>query len=95
MNFTREFYEKYILPIIQERREDEFIRFRQGTMSVAQYETQFNKLSKFAPDLVITEQKRKRRFIQGLNLEIYETLAAAPISTFGEALEKAQRIKKC
>ena len=62
-------------------------------MSVAEYKTQFTKLSKFALDLVITEKKRKRRFIQELILEIQETLAAAPISTFGEALERAQMIE--
>ncbi|XP_071933750.1 uncharacterized protein [Coffea arabica] len=77
----------------QVKREDEFIRLRQGTMSVAEYETQFTKLSKFVPQLVITEPKRKRRFIQGLNLEIQEALVAAPISTFGKVLERAQRIE--
>ncbi|XP_027155645.1 uncharacterized protein LOC113756018 [Coffea eugenioides] len=51
VNFTREFNEKYFPPIVQERREDEFIRLRQGMSSVAEYETQFTKLSRFAPDL--------------------------------------------
>ena len=51
------------------------------------------KLSRFAPDLVLTEQKRIRRFIQGLNVEIQEALAAAQLDTFSQALEKAQRIE--
>mgnify|MGYP004726090593 CR=1 FL=1 len=38
VNFTREFNEKYLLPLVQERREDEFIQLRQGTLSVAEYE---------------------------------------------------------
>nr|XP_027078768.1 uncharacterized protein LOC113702032 [Coffea arabica] len=93
VNFTREFNEKYLPPIVQERREDEFIRLRQGMSSVAEYETQFTKLSRFAPDLVLTEQKRIRRFIQGLNVELQEALAAAQVDTFSQALEKAQRIE--
>nr|XP_027122238.1 uncharacterized protein LOC113739200 [Coffea arabica] len=77
----------------QERREDDFIHLRQGALSVAKYETQFTKLSRFAPDLVLTEQKRIRRFVQGLNVEIQEALAAAQLDTFSQALEKAQRIE--
>nr|XP_027124193.1 uncharacterized protein LOC113740877 [Coffea arabica] len=91
--WTKEFNEKYLLPIVQERREDEFIRLRQGTSSVAEYETQFTKLSRFAPDLVLTEEKRIRRFIQGLNVELQEALAAAQVDTFSQALEKAQKIE--
>ena len=34
-----------------------------------------------------------RRFVQGLNVEIQEVLAAAQINTFIEVLEKAQRIE--
>ncbi|XP_071924874.1 uncharacterized protein [Coffea arabica] len=78
---------------VQEKREDEFIRLRQGTSSVAEYETQFTKLSRFAPDLVLTEQKRICRFIQGLNVELQEALAAAQVDTFSQALEKSQRIE--
>ncbi|XP_027118548.2 uncharacterized protein [Coffea arabica] len=78
----------------QEKREDEFIKLRQGTSSVAEYETQFTQLSKFAPELVVSEQKRIRRFIQGLNVEIQKDLAAAQIDTFKDALEKAQRVEQ-
>ncbi|XP_027178199.1 uncharacterized protein LOC113777365 [Coffea eugenioides] len=77
VNFMRKFNEKYFPPLVQEKREDGFVRLRQKTLSVAEYETQFTKLSKFAPELVLTEQRRVRRFIQGLNLEIQEASAAA------------------
>ena len=49
LNFTREFNEKFLPPLIQEKSEDEFIKLRQGTSSVAEYEIQFTRLSKFAP----------------------------------------------
>ncbi|XP_027182032.1 uncharacterized protein LOC113780427 [Coffea eugenioides] len=70
LNFIREFNEKYLPPIVQEKREDEFIKFRQGTLSISEYETQFTKLLKFTPELITTEQRRVRRFVQGLNVEI-------------------------
>ena len=62
-------------------------------MSVSEYEVQFTKLSKFAPELIATEPRKVRRFVQGLNVEIQEALAAAQINTFTEVLEKAQRIE--
>ena len=78
--------------MIQEKREDEFIKLRQGAFSVADYEERFTKLSKYAPELVTNKQRRIRRFVQGLNVDIQEGLAAAQISTFTETLEKAQRV---
>ncbi|XP_071939914.1 uncharacterized protein [Coffea arabica] len=62
-------------------------------MSVAKYEVQFTKLSRFAPELIATEQRRVRRFVQGLNVEIQEGLAAVRIDTFAEAIERAQRVE--
>ena len=93
LNFVREFNQKYLPSIVQEKREDDFIRLRQGGLSVSEYETQFTKLSKFAPELIATEQRRVRRFVQGLNVELQEALAAAQINTFTEVLEKVQMIE--
>ncbi|CAH2812841.1 MAG: hypothetical protein CBHOC_5444, partial [uncultured Caballeronia sp.] len=92
-NFVREFKTKFIPPVVQERREEAFIRCRQGMQSVAEYETQFTKLSRYAPMFVGTEQMRIRRFIQGLNVELQESLVALPMETFGDAVEKALRVE--
>nr|XP_027100973.1 uncharacterized protein LOC113720231 [Coffea arabica] len=72
LNFVRDFNEKYLPSIVQEKREDDFIKLRQGMMSVTE---------------------KVRRFVQGLNVELQEALAAAQINTFTEVLEKAQRIE--
>nr|XP_027118538.1 uncharacterized protein LOC113735747 [Coffea arabica] len=89
-NFTREFNAKFLPPLIQEKREDDFIKSRQGMVSVVEYEIQFTKLSRFAPELVATEQRRIRRFVQGLNVEIHEGLAAVRIDTFADAVESSE-----
>ncbi|XP_027066175.1 uncharacterized protein LOC113768305 [Coffea eugenioides] len=93
VNFTREFNTKFLLPLTQEKREDDFIKCKQGLLSVAEYETLFIKLSKFTPELVATEQRRIRRFIQDLNVEIQEGIAAAQITSFSDAIERVQRIE--
>ncbi|XP_071939216.1 uncharacterized protein [Coffea arabica] len=92
-NFTREFNAKFLPPLVQEKREDDFIKCKQGAMSVAEYETNFTKLARYAPDLIATEQRRIRRFVQGLNVEIQEGLATAQINTYSDAVEKAQRFE--
>ncbi|XP_027174388.1 uncharacterized protein LOC113774007 [Coffea eugenioides] len=93
VNFEREFNVKLLSPIIQGKREDNFIKLKQGLLSMAEYEERFTKIFKFAPELVITERKRIRRFIQGLNVEIQESLATAQIITFTDTLDKAQRVE--
>ncbi|CAH2812189.1 MAG: hypothetical protein CBHOC_5373, partial [uncultured Caballeronia sp.] len=93
LRFLREFNAKYIPPIVQERREEAFMRCRQGAQSVAEYETQFTKLARYAPDLIGTEQRRIRKFIRGLNVELQEGLATTRVETFGEAIEMAQRLE--
>nr|XP_027067210.1 uncharacterized protein LOC113692827 [Coffea arabica] len=93
VNFMREFNAKYFPPLIQEKKEDEFIRFRQGTQTIAEYESQFTRLPKFAPELIMTEQRQIRRFVRGLNVEIQKDLAVAQLSAFSNAVEKAQRVE--
>nr|XP_027101208.1 uncharacterized protein LOC113720729 [Coffea arabica] len=92
-NFTSEFTEKFLPPLIQEKREDEFIKLKQEALSVVEYAGKFTKLSKYAPELVVNERKRIKRFMQGLNVKFQEGLAAAQISTFTEPLEKAQQVE--
>nr|XP_027067221.1 uncharacterized protein LOC113692836 [Coffea arabica] len=64
VNFRKEFNAKYFPPLIQEKKEDEFITLRQGTQTVAEYESKFTRLSKFAPELIVTEQRRIRHFVR-------------------------------
>ena len=55
VNFIREYNAKYFSSLIQEKRENEFIKLRQVIQTIVEFETQFTRLSKFAPDLVVTE----------------------------------------
>ena len=74
----------------QEKKEDEFINLKQGEMTVVQYEAKFANLSKYAPDMVRTEAKRKRRFLIGLTSELQNALATARMESYVEAVELAQ-----
>ena len=43
--------------------------------------------------MVNTETKRRRRFLQGLNVEIQDALVTATVSTYVGIVEMAQRVK--
>ena len=79
--------------IIRERKEGEFIYLKQKTLTVTQYEIQFTKLSRYIPEIVNTKEKRRRRFLQGLNVEIQDALVTARIDTYAKTVEYAQRVE--
>ena len=72
--FRDEFRKKIIPKVVRDKRGEEFIGLKQRALTVAQYEIQFTKLSKYAPEMINTEEKRKRRFLQGLNVELQRIL---------------------
>ena len=62
---------------------------------MSQYEVQFTKLSRYAPDMVNTEEKRKKRFLQGLNADIQRLLVSARMDTYANMVEFAQQAEEC
>ncbi|KAL2226696.1 UNVERIFIED_CONTAM: RNA-directed DNA polymerase [Sesamum indicum] len=62
-------------------------------LSVAEYELQFVRLSKYAPEEVSTDELRRDRFGKGLRLEIREKIAIKPPS-YGALLEAALRAEE-
>ena len=55
---------------------DEFRHLRQGGQTVVGYLDRFTQLSRYAPEDVDTEQKRKDRFLDGLHDELQVILVA-------------------
>ncbi|MGV8065619.1 retrotransposon gag family protein, partial [Mycobacterium kansasii] len=64
--FEFRFHEKYYPQTYRHEREDEFLRLRQGGMSVTEYEHRFTELGRFVPTMVVDEKMRMRRFSLGL-----------------------------
>ncbi|KAL0349961.1 UNVERIFIED_CONTAM: Transposon Ty3-G Gag-Pol polyprotein [Sesamum radiatum] len=65
----------------------------ENELSVAGYELQFVRLSKYAPEEVNTDELKRDRFEIGLRLEIREKIAIKPPS-YGALLEAALRAKE-
>ncbi|KAL2229481.1 UNVERIFIED_CONTAM: hypothetical protein Sindi_1927800 [Sesamum indicum] len=51
-DFLKEFVDKYTPPVYRNRKKVEFLELKQNDLSVAEYELQFVRLSKYAPEEV-------------------------------------------
>ena len=60
----------------------EFERLVQLSMLVAEYERKFLKLSKFCPYLILDDNKKERRFLDGLSDVIASEISGATHPTF-------------
>ncbi|XP_039115873.1 uncharacterized protein LOC120251417 [Dioscorea cayenensis subsp. rotundata] len=64
--------------------ERKFINLTQGSMTVDEYEMEFDSLSRYAPKLVDDDQSRARRFEGGLHAHIRRGLAALHLTSYAE-----------
>ncbi|KAL2226684.1 UNVERIFIED_CONTAM: hypothetical protein Sindi_2027100 [Sesamum indicum] len=78
---------------LRNRKKVEFLELKQNNLSVPEYEVQFVRLSKYAPEEVSTDELRRDRFERGLRLEIREKIAIKPPS-YGALLEAALRAEE-
>jgi hypothetical protein len=67
----------------------EFRNFCQGHRTVAEYIDEFNKLSRYAPDDVDTDAKRRERFMDGQNNELAIQLSVVYTPNYQALLDKA------
>ena len=56
--FVQEFQTKYVTDDYKETKWEQFFNMKQGNLMVAEYEKEFSRLSKYAPELVLTETFR-------------------------------------
>ncbi|XP_030443926.2 uncharacterized protein LOC115666323 [Syzygium oleosum] len=78
----------------QKRKLAEFMRLRQGSMTVDQYEAEFARLSKFAPRMVENPQDKVRRFRDKLKPDLRSHMISLNIRDYGEMYERAQAIER-
>ena len=64
--FRTLFNEKYYNDAVKAAKAEEFSKLLQGNMSMNDYALKFDRLAKFAGDLVPIEGTRRERFLQGL-----------------------------
>ena len=82
--FKEQFADKYVPSHIKRQMAVELQLLKQGDMTVLQYVTKFERLSRYAPELVDTEEKKIIKFLEGLNpiLDQHATGVILPTTTF-------------
>ena len=85
-----QFTEKYVPSHIKRQIAVEFQGLKQGNMTVLQYVIKFERLSRYAPVLINTEQKKIIKFLEGLNPIIErDATGVVLLATFQEAVKRA------
>ena len=72
VDFLKEFSDKYMPVVYKDKNKLEFLELKQNDLSVANYEVQFVRLSRYAHVEVATEELKRNKFKRGLNLKIRE-----------------------
>src|SRR3954467_3422640 len=74
--FSEKFKKAHIQTALIRRMRDELRHLKQGGMTMVGYLHRFTQLSRYAPEEVDTEEKRKDRFLDGLHDELQVVLVA-------------------
>ncbi|XP_028096831.1 uncharacterized protein LOC114296704 [Camellia sinensis] len=92
--FLEVFYEKYFPESLWEQKASEYQHLRQGTMSVAKYESKFTQLARFASYVIPTEARKARKFEARLHAEIKDRLEVLKLPTYAEGVDRAYITEK-
>lgn len=87
--FKEIFLERFFPDSVKNDKAVEFANLVQGTMSVHQYAAKFIELARFAAYLIPDEEKKCRKFEQGLNEKIFERVVGFQLKNFTEMVNKA------
>ncbi|XP_028110095.1 uncharacterized protein LOC114308662 [Camellia sinensis] len=87
--FKETFYEKYFPQCMRDRKISEFEQLKQGTLSVAEYESKFTELARYAPHMVDTNYKKARKFEGGLHVEVLDRVNVLKLEKYIDVLYRA------
>ncbi|TYJ96909.1 pol protein [Cucumis melo var. makuwa] len=87
--FKESFYAKFFSANLRDAKRQEFLDLEQGDMTVEQYDAEFDKLSRFASEMIATEAARVDKFVRGLRLDIQGLVRAFQPATHADALRLA------
>ncbi|WRX28969.1 Retrotransposon gag domain - like 10 [Theobroma cacao] len=94
MDFLREFDGQYYTYFHQKEKKREFLNLKQGNMTIEEYETCFNELMSYVPELVRLEQDQVNYFDEGLHNEIRERMIVTGKESYKEVVQMALRAEK-
>ncbi|GFS38678.1 hypothetical protein Acr_00g0058860 [Actinidia rufa] len=91
--FEKMFENQYFSESYHEQLREKFEKFEQGTMTISEYATQYQALSRFALELVHTKEKKCRRCEKGLHSSVRRLVMSSKLRTFTEIVELARTLE--
>ncbi|XP_039135230.1 uncharacterized protein LOC120272465 isoform X4 [Dioscorea cayenensis subsp. rotundata] len=91
--FKKVFYGKYFPSSRRAQMERQFLSLKQGSLSVEEYEAEFDRLSQFASTLVSDESSRSRRFVDCLKTHIRRAIVPFLNQTYAEIVDIAKNLE--
>ncbi|MCI11066.1 cellular nucleic acid-binding protein, partial [Trifolium medium] len=90
--FKREFLTKYFPAYVRNRKVIEFMKLKQGNMSVANYAAKFESLCRFSPhyNTVEAEEDKCVKFESGLRPDIKQLIGFTEICNFATLVNKSR-----
>ncbi|XP_058217051.1 uncharacterized protein LOC131327951 [Rhododendron vialii] len=93
VEFEALFEEQYFPETSREQLRDQFEKLEQGSMIVSEYAQKFQSLSRFAPELVATKERKCRRFEKGLHNTVRRMVMVQRKTKYAEVVECARSIE--
>ncbi|KAA3480745.1 maturase K [Gossypium australe] len=92
--FLKEFQKKYISQRFVDQKRKEFLELKQGKMTLAEYEHEFVRLSKYTQKCVSTEAILCKRFEDGLNEDLRLLVGILELKEFVVLVDRASKAKE-
>jgi hypothetical protein len=89
VEFRDAFHTHHILAGIMKSKHQELMDLKQGGRSVHGYSKLFNHLTKYAPEQVDTDKRKKYHFMNGLSTKLQERLVLNTGGTFPKFVSNA------
>ncbi|XP_059671122.1 uncharacterized protein LOC132316666 [Cornus florida] len=93
VEFREHFFERFFPRAMRQEMRIQFAGLYQGTMSVIEYETRFTSLSRYAEEMVATDETRAKKFQDGLHLDIRPRVSLLDLRTYREVVQRAMLVE--
>ncbi|KAJ8764775.1 hypothetical protein K2173_009176 [Erythroxylum novogranatense] len=93
-DFVEVFRKKYLSRVYVQEKAREFLNLMQRDMSVSEYELKFTQLSRYAANIVATEEDKCRKFEGGLHLGIREKVLIHNFCDYQQLVDAALQAEK-
>ncbi|XP_058202865.1 uncharacterized protein LOC131317324 [Rhododendron vialii] len=91
--FEELFGNQYFPETCREQLREQFKKLEQGNMTTSDYAVKFQSLSRFAPELVATEERKCRHFEKGLHSSVKLLVVSQRIGKFSQIVECARSVE--